>query len=779
MSGWAGAVWHAWAALLRRPAFVALAVATLATGLAAFTAALALAHALLWQRPPFAGIDRVMIYGGSYESDQGRSASPRFIEATADLPGVASRGVTRLPRAVNVVMGERRWLLHGQHVSPGFLDTLGVAPFAGSNLRRSAGAMISYDFWRRQLRARENVIGQEVSIDGHRMPIVGVLPPGYRFFSDVDVIVPLGSMRPADQTADNLVALARLQPGVDIDTFSHAVASRAHDPHFGATPLFDVLTWPARRATLALLACAGGVLAVAGINLSNLMLGRGMARSRDTAIRMALGAHAATPWVLALAEAIVIGVLAAGLGVWLGSLLVTTFGDAVPENWRTTSLPLAVAPSVCLMAVAADAVLVLLAAASASIHDRMQDLLRERVVVDGRGGRGSMARRARACMVWLQALLATALLVFGSAAVADLWRMEKIDPGFDATHTRFAPLHPDASIYPARDDVLALLDTLRADTYASPGDPPLAFTNQLPLGDGLVMPFLDGSGRRRFVRYVVTTPGAAESMGMTLLSGRWLGAADRDGEPAAALVNRAYLETMGGGLGGLALPDSRVAHMEPLRIVGVVADTRVAEPSERSTATVFVSLAQVNPTVFAFIRHLMPMYAVWRSADNAPPPAAEVLASRLRKVAPDLADGTPLPLGQLMRDVRARERHGAMLLSVLSLSALFLAVISLSSSQSVDVAAHRRSLALLAAFGAPRRHLMHGVVTTYLVAALSGAVMGASAALLAHTHLPVDGVGARAVFTAILIFVVAMLAAAAVPGWRAATIEPLAVLRGG
>lgn len=790
MSGWVSTLWHAWRSLCRRPAFIVLAVATLAIGTAAFTAALAVADGLLWCPPPFADMDRLVIYGADYPDDSIRSASPRLIEATADVPGIIARGAARFPKAVNVVLGDRRWLLHGQRVDTGFLDTLGIVPAAGARLRGQQGAMVSYDFWERELQGQHAAIGRTLLVDGHRFPIIGVLPRGYRFFGHVDIVVPMVVRGYADEIADNLVAVARLRPAVSVDAVSTALAMRvaADADHLGfntvagvrmdAGPLIGDLTRAARPMVLALLACAGIVLAVAAINVSNLLLGRGLARSRDTAIRMALGAQGTTSWTFALTEATVIGVMGAGLGVTLGSVVVRAFGDAMPDVWRVTALPIGVTTSVGLMAVAADVVLMLLAAACASVHDRMEDLLRERVAVDGQRGPARLARWTRRSMVLVQTILATALLVFGVAAIAHRVRLGRVAPGFDATGTTFAPLHLDVSTYPDRDDVLHLLDTL-GKTPPADSIGPFAFANQLPLGDGLVMPFLDTSGRRRFVRYVVTTPGAAQAMGLRLLAGRWLQNEDGSSAPPMALVNSAFVDAMGGSLGAFLRPDSHVAAMQPPRVVGIVADTRVAGPEERAVATVFVPLAQVDPAVYAFIRRLMPMYAIWRSTGDTPAADQDRLGMRLRTVAPDLAPGTPTRLDELIHAAAARESRNAVLLAVLSLSALFLAVVGVYASQSVDLSAYRRDLALRAVFGAPGGHLVHRVVTSHLVTATCGAVTGGSIAFLVRPHMPFDGIDTNAFVIAILVFLAAMFAAAVAPAWRAVTIEPLAVLRGG
>lgn len=788
MSGWGGACVHAWAAMLRRPWFFLLAASTLAVGIATLSAALTLVDALLWRSLPFADSDRVVLYGARYRDDPTPVASPRYAAAMGDLPQMAARGATRLPRAMNVVCTEQRWLVQGQGVDAGFLGTLGVTPYRGRNLTDEQGAMVSYAFWRDRLGGRDDVLGHLLTVEGHRLPIVGVLPEGYRFLTDVDVVVPLGIAGADDDTAENLIPAARLAPGVDVQDMSDMAASRAHawagqpgidtgsGADFGATALDHALTWQARPALLGMLGAALAVLAIAGINLSNLMLGRGLARSRDTAIRVALGAHALTPWSTAAAEAVAIGVAAALVGVPLGDFVVDVFRDVVPDAWRSTSFPIEASARVRWLTSGADAVIVVLAAASASVHDRIDDLLRERVAVAGNHRPGRMARAARGGMVLVQAAMASALLVFGVAALARSIGLEKIAPGFDPQDASFAPLQPDMASYPERSDVSQLFDALRRGSARASADTPMGFTNLLPLGDGLVMPFLDAAGHRHFVRYAVMTQGAAEAMGLKRLAGRALDAGDHAGAPPVAWVNPAFEQLMGGGLGDEARPDSHLAAMPPMRIVGVMADTRVPGPDERAVATVFVPLAQVDATVFAFIRRIMPMYAVWRhpvgSADSG-------FERRLRTVAPNLAAGDTRPLRDLARAVNAAARRNAVLLCTLSLAALFLAAVGQYSSQSVDMAGRRREVALRAALGAPGASLAQDVVARYLCLACIGALAGVAGVVLAQPYTRVAEIDTSVVSLALFAFFAASLAAAVPPAWRAVTMEPLAALRGG
>lgn len=784
MSGWFAGFVDAGGPLLRRPAFLGVAATTLAIGIAALTAALTLVDALLWQEPLSTDAGPVAVYGGIHAADRTVNASTRFIDAMDGLPGVVSQGLAMPVRTANVVHGDERWLLQTQRVDGGFLATLGVRPAAGSNLGDDEGAMVSYDFWQRHLGGRPDAIGSVLVVDAQRLPVRGILPRDYRFLGPVDVVAPLPPRRFAPDYAENLFAVARLPRDGDVAAFSRAVQARAYATallgrtrgrRMGAMPLSDMLTWPARSAMLALLASAGVVLGVAGINVSSLMLGRGLGRARATAIRIALGANDSVAWSMAMADAVAVGVLGAALGIPLGAHFVNVFQEAIPAAWLTSPLPIATSGRVQGLAMLASGCIVSLAALGATPHDRMRDLLRERVAVDPRRATERAAQRARRSMILVQTVLASLSLVIGVSAVTRWVRMESASPGFDPGAGVSAELYVDEHTYPARDDVVRLLDLLGAGSRDPAG---LAFTTQLPLGPGFVMPFLDVHRRVHYVQYVLTTPGAAEAMGLRKTAGRWLESSDRAGSPPVALVNQSLLDEMGLRPGGWLRPASPVAPTAPVRIVGVVADTRTARRTERAVATVLLPLTQVDPAIFAYIRPFLSTYAVWRRP-MAMPDGGLAIGRRLRALTPSLAAGEPVTMDQLVRHARSGARRDAALYSALALAALFLAIVGLHSSLSVELTTRRRDLALRLALGAGRHRLVGGVVAAHLALAVIGTALGLLGASFTPGGRFAEDLHVDTLAIAAGLFLLAALSASAIPAWRAASVHPAGVLRGG
>jgi hypothetical protein len=377
-------------------------------------------------------------------------------------------------------------------------------------------------------------------------------------------------------------------------------------------------------------------------------------------------------------------------------------------------------------------------------------------------------------MVLVQSALATLLLAIGVSSLTRWLRLEGSAPGFDPRGGMTVEMVVDTTAYPGRDDVVRLAGALRAP---SSGTADVALTTLLPLGNNFVMPFLDASGEVHYTQYALTTPGAAEAMGLRKLAGRWLDADDQAETLPVAMVNQALLDQLHLREGDMLRSASPVAPTAPVRIVGVVANTRVPGPSVRSVATVLLPLAQVDPAIYAYIRPLMPIYAVWHDAPGSLT-SPRGIEQRLALAAPALVMGAPTSLARLISDARSGDRRDAALSSTLALSALFMAIIGVASSQSVEIVARRRDLALRLALGASKRRLVVAVAGCHLGLTGAGAAIGLSVALLPSGAPLAQDIPPCALAVAAGIFVAAACAATLIPAWRAVTIDPAGVMRG-
>lgn len=792
---WATDVWRSKQVLLRRPAFLLLASSTLSLGTAAIIGAFTFLDAVLLQEPPWPNHERIAIYGGRTADDPMRAASPRLYDAVGSPAPVLSRGMARIPESLNVIYGPHRGLLRAQRVDAGFLPTLGVVPLLGDRPSFQPGTMevmVSYALWNRWLKSDATIVGRTLLVDGLSMRIRGVLPADYRFFNDVDLLLPLPVVTERSDTAENVTAVALLARQDGIVAFSRAVSKVAADnatslrlasrdlQWYGAA-LANSLVANGAHATLWLcVGCALLVLIVAGMNVSNLMLTRALGRARETALKIALGATGWRPWLPALTDAVSIGLWASVIGTPIGTFMVIVFRRFVPAAWLASAIPPAPDMHVLGVAFAATFLVALLAAARASANIRVGPLLRNACATSGRDYAGRTARRAHAMMIVAQTALATLLLTVGVAAAQRWWRLEQVPLGFDRSHAIVMELRPGTGLYPGLADVSHLLDSVRASALQLPGVEYVGWTTHLPVGDGFVMPFLAPGGATLQLQYALVTPGAMRAMGMQKMAGRSFDDNDRRGAEQVVIVNHAYLVQVDGrGIGGTvrlaSTPEQRA------RIVGIVADTRMAGPAEPAPPTVFAPFAQADPATFSFVRQLVSIYAVLRGEDVGPA-AGYTFARVVRSAAPFLTLGEALPLDKVAREASAASRRDAVLLVTFAALAAGLASVGHYSVQAVDVAARRRAFALRGALSATPANLMGLVIRRALGTALPGVAAGLLAALGLRfwLHRDDDGIAAvdiEVLVTAAFAMIMATVCAVALPALRAAAVEPWRVLR--
>ena len=701
-----------WRVLWFPRGFLPLASVTLAIGLAAFTSALTMVESLL-MAPPFSDYASIVVYGEEDRDPVSRAVSPMSYDAIGLPPGVVSRGAAQVAESVNIRLGHREKLARAQRVDAGFLPTLGVRSLLSEDpsIVFDRGVMLSHAFWRDWLAGDPRIVGQRISVNGEAMTVRGVLPPDYRFLADIDVLLPLPSTRASRDTAANLVAVARLAPGVSGDSVGRWMHARFSEsakplrpgcgciPSYGTMPLDVILTSKARPTVLLFFSCSLLVLVIAGVNLSNLMLTRALRRTHETCLMIAFGGLGWRSKLPLIADVIAISVGALTIGFPLAHVLVTTISPFVPGSWLISALPIHLEWRVCLAVGLASVAVTTAAAMLGAVHANPDRLLRTQFASSGTPPAG-LARRARHLMVLVQTALATMLLVLGVATASRLWRVTQIPLGFQQAGASFVEINPDIPQFPALDDVRHTADAIRVAAMHLPGVGAAGLSTRLPIGPGFFMPFRLPLGGTSYLQYVMVSPGAMEAMGITLVAGRNIGVDDRAATPAVAMVNQAYLDHVDSrGMGAWVTPASHLVANRPLRIVGVVADTRSAGAERAAEPTVFVPFAQVDANVYAFIRRLIPTFVVIRTAGNTvlEPQALQKL---VQQVAPGVAGGQQQSFQELARQATTETRRNAALAAMFSGMALSLACIGLYAVQALEVTSRFRDIALRDALGA-------------------------------------------------------------------------------
>lgn len=791
---------HAWRSLRHHPGFAFLAVVTLALGIGASTLIFSVVDHVVVRPLPYAEPDRLVAIWPEFSLLRGEVDILQRHAST--LEGVvAYHPVT----GFNLQRRDGSSRIRGAMVSPGLLSTLGVEPalgrgFAPEEARagEDAVALLSWELWRGEYGGDPDVVGSDILLDGRAHRIVGVLSPGFAFpQAGQRVLVPL-VMDPADPGTfwgwGGQSAIGRLAPGATAraaraEALELAQSMRQANPLWtppedfrdGATvvPLRDALVGGVEDTLLVLMGAVGLVLLVACSNVANLFLARGLSRSREVAVRAALGAGRGRLVREQLVESLLVAVV--GCAVALGAAvlalerLVALLPPDVPRA-AEISLDVRVAAVGVVAAVLAGALAGLLPALRASGTDPA-------AVLDG-GGRGTSGpgrrrRRLARALVVGQVAAAVVLITGAGLLLRTLGELTAVDPGFRT------------------EDVTTARLTLAGERYEAPGAADRFFERVLEKVRGLGgveaaalgshVPFGPGSGgMATFIENVTDdpnslpvltrpriSPGYFETMGIPLMEGRDFRADDDGDAPLVAIVDATAAERFWPGESPLGkrirFPWQGAPWLEVIGVVGGVADENLAQ--ER-VATFYVPMAQV-PMLEANL-------VVRSSAD----PAA--VAARVREIVREVDSTVPVsgvaPMERLVAGSMARPRWTAAVLALFAAATLLLGCIGVYGVVAGSVRERVGEFGVRMALGAAPDRIRRGVLLDGARLVLPGAALGLAAALplgrllegLLYGVTPVDPATLLAVP---LILILAGILASYLPALRATRVDPVRAIR--
>lgn len=705
------------------------------------------------------------------------------------------------PRAFSE--GDRIVSLRTSPVSGGLFDALGTRPALGRLLRPEddvVGAepvvVLSHGAWRRLYGSDPDVLGRRLVLHGFGVShaVVGVAPPGLEYPAGVDAwipVVPFGTFG-RDSTYALLHVVGRLAPGVS------AAAARAEFETFlrqevmptgnapmnardGAVHTLPVLiTGDVRPILLAVAAAVGLLLLIACINVGNLLLVRAMRRSREIALRRALGAGYPQIVRHLLSESAVLAVLGGVAGLILAHVLLRTLVAIAPpelpqlDRLRLAGLPLGIATTVTL----ASTILFGLAPALWAARSDLANPLR----AGGRAGDARSTQRARPTLVTCQVALALMVLAAAGLVSRSLARLQQLDMGFDVADLAILEFAWPWTKYDSVERVRALFDELTPAVRAIDGVEhvtPILITPFSGTGgwDGHFM--IEGQSAAEaatnpYINLEVAGPDYFATFETPMLRGRGFTAADREGAPRVVVVNQAVAQRFWPGEEPTGKRVALHNTMNPdawLTVVGVAGETR------------YRALREPAPTIyfpFAQSRWAATMMAV-RTADAA---VAVIPAVRraITDAAPDVLVWRAETMEQLVARQLAQPRTGALLLAAFIGIALLLAAIGIYGVVMLAVRHRTTELGVRLALGALPAQVRRLVLRDALIMIATGAAFGLAGAI-AGTRLlgsllfdvsPTDPLTLAAVCFVLL---GVGLAAAYAPAGRATRIDPAAALR--
>lgn len=653
--------------------------------------------------------------------------------------------------------------------------------------------VITSPLWRSRFGADPDLVGRSVPLDGVPYTVIGVLPETTVPFPDGDVDVWL-PMAPPVATGDSRQrggvwqgVLARLTPGTALevaqaDMTRVAAELAAEYPTTNAkrgialVPFRDGLVGPTRTVLWMLSTAIVVVLAIACANVGHLLLVNVQGRRREFAVRAALGASGWRVARLVLIESAALAVAGGVAGVFFAPWLLRAFLAAYPADLPAVGavvvspLALGAAALATFVATLASAVPPLLGARSHNLGGSM------RATDRGSDSRGQ--RRVRAALVLAQVALSTALLVGGGLLLRTFWEVRATPLGFAPENVLTFNVALSDTHYPSRAAEAAFYRDLFERIGALPGVTAAGATTLLPLTPG---DFIDGFARvgandtfpgLPSARLQNITPGYLEAMGLGLVAGRTVEAADTEGSPQIAVVN----ET----LQRLYFPEGAVGRQIQFRgtrheIVGVVGDKRHRSLREETRADLYIPRAQADwPRWFGWV-------AVRHSG------ATEGLVPAIRAAVRDVdsrvaVDGIGTMADRVDRTL-APDRFRAVLVGALAAVALLLVVVGLYGLVAYAVARDARDTAIRMALGASSGRTVGAVLRRVLWLTTGGIVCGIGLAMTGQQLLAsfVAGVTVRDPLTMAVVGVgllVVALFAAAGPAIRASRVDPALVLRG-
>jgi putative ABC transport system permease protein len=798
--------------LARSPTFTAIVVLTLALGIGANTAIFSAVNAVILRPLPYHEPHRLVTIEHLYPSlDMEAPVSvPGFLDYEKKGRSFASMAVQSGWQANLTGVGEPV-RMQGQRVTGKFFTTLEVPALIGRTIQpgedaagREHVAVLSYDAWQRTFGADPGIVGRSLSLNGESYEVVGVMPSGFRDFFDrnTEIWAPLvfrpDQITDEERTHEFLNLTGRLKPGVPLEqaqgemrTLAEQLKRDYSDSYapswsLGVTPLSLQATGDVRPALLVLLGAVGFVLLIACANVANLLLARAAARSKEIAVRTALGATRERLLKQLLTESILVSLAGGAVGLLLAyagvrAMVAMDIGD-LPRSDE-----IGIDGTVMLFTLVVSLAAGLLFGLAPAIHTATPNLhgaLKE-------GGRGTTADRGshalRRSLVVTEVALALTLLTGAGLLLKSFARLQGVDPGFEATNLLTFNLALPPIRYRSDTSQAAFFEQALPAIARVPGVTGVGATTVMPFGGNWSTGSFEIEGYQApenqpgpWGDIRIVTPGFFETLGIPLLRGRYLTDDDRDGSRLVAVIDEEFVrrywpnEDPVGKRFTFGPPDgvTDTTRNEWIEVVGVVGHTAHEGLDADPRLQLYLPYRQVP----------QPFLAVAVRTTGHPDRYVNLIRNAVRSVDPDQPISAVSNMEELLSRAVGQRRLSMMLLSLFSGIALVLASVGIYGVMSYSVTQRARELGVRIALGADRGDVLRLVLRQGMRLALLGIGIGLVAALGLTRLIESQLYGVAATDPSTFVLVAGMLTLTALvanllPAFRAMRTDPAVVLR--
>jgi predicted permease len=797
--------------LAKSPGFTAIAILTLALGIGANTALFSVVNGVLLN--PLAYPDSgqlVAIYGKSPGFDQAPIGYLNFLDWQHDTKTFSSMAMYRNEDHILTGAGEAE-RLSGYMISADFFSTLGVTPILGRTFHpeddrpgTAPVVILSGGFWKRKFGSSPDIVGKSIILDDASYTIVGVMPAGFAFYGhDRDVYTPIGQWNDPSfrdrRVAMSAHAVGRLQPGVklsqakaDMDGIAQnlAVAYPQADEGVGITlvSMKEDMVGNVQPFLIVLLASVGFLLLIACANVANLLLARAMGRSREFAVRAALGASHMRVIRQLLTESILLAGLGGALGLllafWGTKAVLGTLPGTLPRA-NEVSLDARVLLFTMALSLFAGVVFGLTPALKTS-RVNLHEILKE----SGRGSSG-VRHRLYGVFVAVEIALTLVLLVGAGLMVRSLAALWKVNPGYNPSHAinfnLALPSSPTSSSAETRARLREFDDKIRAipgveAVSVTLGSRPMKHNSSLPFWiEGQPKPANDNDMNQAM--FYLAESGFQQAMGITLERGRFITPEDDENSPVVIVIDDVFARMYFPHEDPIGKHVNLALFGVQAEVVGVVG--HVKQWGLDSDAKSAIE-AQFYYPFMQLPEKLMPLsgggvVVVLRTKGDPTAALADVRRAVEQIDSRDVIYSVET-MDEIVSNSFAARRFSMILLAVFAALALVLACVGIYGVISYLVGQRTHEIGVRMALGAQRTEVLWLVLGHGARMALIGVAIGIVAAL-GLTRLMANqlfGVSAHDPLTfagvAMLLIIVAVVACY-IPARRAMRVDPMVALR--
>jgi len=802
--------------LLKNPGVTAVAVITLALGIGANSAIFSVVNAVMLRPLPFKNPDRlVSLWANVPDRGRWRATPANFLDwkkQSTSFEGMTAFGSSTMTLTGD---GEPEQLL-GSRAGAGYFSVVGIEPMLGRQFLpeeyepgKGPVVILGHAFWLRRYGGDPGLLNKAIRLDGSPYTVVGVMPPGiYPAWpttsgklsfdqSQEQFWMPLGftAEMAARRTSHVFGVLGRLKPGVTIEQAQaemNTVAARLEAEYpvnkgegVLVSPFMDELVGKVRPALITLLAAVGLVLLIACANIAGLLLAQHAARSKEIAIRSALGAGRTRLVRQFFLEGLLLTLLGTTAGIALARLGIGGMLRIIPQeiprldqvhlDWRVLGFTLLLSLVTCLVFGLAPA-----------WHAAKPDL-QSTLEQGGRSSGPSAGRqRVRQLLVVFQVSMAVMLVIGAGLMIKSFWRLQQVDPGFKAEHVLTLSLSLPQSKYPEPAQVNRFFTTLIERLDALPGVQSASIAYDHPLqanwGDSFTIEGRPAPKPGEFpgANFEPVSSAYFRTVGAQVINGRQFSAQDDEDHPGVAIVNEAFARrffpnepTLGQRI--QPGPPGRIWRGQKLtsfEIVGIARNVKSAGLNAESEPTYYLPAAQAP---------LQDMAILIRTQSD---PTALVTAVRqtVWAIDPNQPITDVKTLERIVSDSIAQPRLNMFLMGLFGALAMILAAVGIYGLLSYVVTQRTQEMGIRMALGARAADVLKLVLKQGMTLAVIGEAIGLLGAF-ALTRLIrglLFGVTPTDMTTFIVVVVVlnaVALLACFVPARRATKVDPLAALR--